>query len=277
MTRLKTLDIAKISAELDQYDKELLVKTGCNLRGIACRSAGVEEKTAQDLIASVKVGVIPMTCGQGVISGFADTVQQIIAHIGFNAFVTRHSDVAGLAETFEKKSDLIMLSDDDRFVAINVKSRRVVDNADATGKGYVTGLNLMTGGLKGKNVLVIGCGPVGRSAAIGLVRLGVAVSVFDTHRARCDQLAREIMDLMGAEIRIEMELNSALIRHRCIIDASPAAYFIDERHIAIDTYISAPGMPSGLSPEALNKISDRLLHDPLQIGVAAMIVDAVKA
>ncbi len=51
MTRLKTLDIAKISAELDQYDKELLVKTGCNLRGIAFRSAGVEEKTAQDLIA----------------------------------------------------------------------------------------------------------------------------------------------------------------------------------------------------------------------------------
>ena len=276
MTRLKTLDIAKISAELDQYDKELLVKTGCNLLGIACRSAGVEEKTAQDLIASTKVGVIPMTCGQGVIRDFADTVQQIVAHIGFNAFVTRHSDVAGLAETFEKKSDLIILSDDNRFVAINVKSRRVVDNADATGKGYVTGLNLMTGGLKGKNVLVIGCGPVGRSAAIGLVRLGVAVSVCDTHRARCDQLAREIRDLMDAEIRIEIELNLALIRYRCIIDASPAADFIDERHITRDTYISAPGMPSGFSPEALSKISDRLLHDPLQIGVATMIVETVK-
>jgi pyrrolysine biosynthesis protein PylD len=276
VTRLKTLDIAKISAELDQYDKELLVKTGCNLRGIACRSTGVEEKTAQDLIASVKVGVIPMTCGQGVIRGFADTVQQITAHIGFNAFVTRHTDVAGLAEAFEKKSDLIMLSDDDCFVAINVKSRRVVDNADATGKGYVTGLNLMTGGLKGKNVLVIGCGPVGRSAAIGLIRLGVAVSVYDTHRARCDQLAREIRDLMGAEIRIEIELNSALIRYRFVIDASPAADIIDERHITRDTYISAPGMPSGLSMNALATISDRFLHDPLQIGVATMIVEAVK-
>jgi pyrrolysine biosynthesis protein PylD len=276
VTRLKTLDIAKISAELDQYDKELLVKTGCNLRGIACRSAGVEEKTAQDLIASAKVGVIPMTCGQGVIRGFTDTVQQIVAHIGFNAFVTRHSDVAGLAEAFEKKSDLIMLSDDDRFVAVNVKSRRVVDNADATGKGYATGLNLMTGGLKGKDVLVIGCGPVGRSAAIGLVRLGVAVSVCDTHRVRCDQAAREIMDLMDTEIRIEIELNTALLRHRCIIDASPKADIIDENHIAWDTYISAPGMPSGLSPEALNKISDRFLHDPLQIGVATMIVEAVK-
>lgn len=276
MTRLKTLDIAKISAELDQYDKELLVKTGCNLRGIACRSAGVEEKTAQDLIASVKVGVIPMTCGQGVIRGFADTVQQITAHIGFNAFVTRHADVAGLAEAFEKKSDLIILSDDDRFVAINVKSRRVVDNADATGKGYVTGLNLMTGGLKGKNVLVIGCGPVGRSAAVDLVRLGSKLSVYDIKPERCQELARGIRDLMDAEIRIEIELNSALIRYLFIIDASPGADIIDENHIARDTYISAPGMPSGLSMNALATISDRFLHDPLQIGVATMIVEAVK-
>jgi pyrrolysine biosynthesis protein PylD len=71
-------------------------------------------------------------------------------------------------------------------------------------------------------------------------------------------------------------LSTALLRHRCIIDASPATDIIDERHINQDTYISAPGMPSGLSPEALSKISDRFLHDPLQIGVATMIVEAVK-
>lgn len=276
MTRLKTLDIAKISAELDPYDKELLVKTGCNLRGIACRSAGVEEKNAQDLIASVKVGVIPMTCGQGVIGGFAETVQQIASHIGFNAFVTRHTDVAGLAEAFDKKADLIILSDDDRFVAINVKSRRVVDNADATGKGYVTGLNLMTGGLKGKNVLVIGCGPVGRSAAVDLVRLGSVISVYDIKKERCQGVAREIRDLPDGKIRIEKELNTALLRHRFIIDASPGTDIIDENHIARDTYISAPGLPSGLSTNARAKISDRFLHDPLQIGVATMIVKAVK-
>ena len=217
-----------------------------------------------------------MTCGQGVIGGFADTVQQITAHLGFNAFVTRHTDVAGLAEAFKKKSDLIILSDDDRFVAINVKSRRLVDNADATGKGYVTGLNLMTGGLKGKNVLVIGCGPVGRSAAVNLVHLGSEISVYDINPERCQGVAREIRDLLDAKIRIEKELNTALLRHRCIIDASPGADIIDENHIARDTYISAPGMPSGLSTNARAKISDRFLHDPLQIGVATMVVEAVK-
>lgn len=276
MTRLKTLDIAKISAELDQYDKELLVKTGCNLRGIAFRSAGIEEKTAQDLIASAKVGVIPMTCGQGAIEGFAETVQQITSHIGFNAFVTRHTDVAGLAEAFEKKSDLIILSDDDRFVAININSRRVIDNTHATGKGYAVGLNLMTGGVKDKRVLVIGCGPVGWSAAVDLVRLGSELSVYDIKPERCQGFARELRDLLDANISIEKELNTALLRHRCIIDASPGAYMIDENHIARDTYISAPGIPSGLSANARAKISDRFLHDPLQIGVATMIVEAVK-
>jgi len=276
VTRLKTLDIAKISAELDQYDKELLVKTGSNLRGIACHSANVEEKTAQDLIESAMVGVIPMTCGQGVIRGFADTVQQIVTHIGFNAFVTRHNDVAGLAEAFEKKSDLIILSDDDRFVAINIKSRRVVDNMHATGKGYAAGLNLMTGGVKDKRVLVIGCGPVGWSTAVELVRLGSELSVYDIKPERCQWFAREIRDLLDANISIEKELNTALLRHRCIIDASPGADIIDENHIARDTYISAPGIPSGLSTNARAKISDRFLHDPLQIGVATMIVEAVK-
>ena len=276
MTRIKTLDIADIGDSLDRYDTELLVKTGCTLQGIACRAARVEEKIARDLIASTKVGVIPMTCGQGVIDGFTETVQQITAHLGFNTFVTRLTDVGGLAEAVNKKSDLIMLSDDDRFVAINVKSRRVVDNADATGKGYAMGLNLMAGDLRAKNVVVIGCGSVGRSAAIGLIRLGAAVSVYDIHPARCDQLAREIKDLLDAEIRIEKELNSALTRYRCIIDASPAANFINEGHITRDTYISAPGMPSGLSPGARSKIADRFLHDPLQIGVATMVVEAVK-
>ena len=151
-----------------------------------------------------------------------------------------------------------------------------MDNTHATGKGYAAGLNLMTGGVKDKRVLVIGCGPVGWSAAVDLVRLGSELSVYDIKPGRCQGLAREIKDLLDANFSIENELNSALLRHRCIIDASPGADIIDENHIARDTYISAPGIPSGLSTNARAKISDRFLHDPLQIGVATMIVEAVK-
>ena len=82
-----------------------------------------------------------------------------------------------------------MFADDERFVAIDMANRRVVDNADATAKGYVAGLNLMAGGLKGKDVLVIGCGPVGSFATEVLAKLESQVSVYDVNPSRSKDLA----------------------------------------------------------------------------------------
>jgi pyrrolysine biosynthesis protein PylD len=275
VTRLRTEDIADIAAELDDYDAELLAKTGYTLRGIACHAVGIDEEKIQDLIDSFRVVVVPITSGEGVIDGFAATVKEIVAHIGFRAFVTHQTDVAGLAEALEKKSDVIMLADDYHFVALNLKSHRVVDNAKATGKGYVWGLNLMTGGLKGRRVLVIGCGPVGRSAVETLVRLEAKVSVYDVNPHRCHDLAGKIRRSLSTEIKVEKEFGQALIGHQILVDATPAPNLIDNQHITPETYISAPGVPHGLSLAALKKISGRFLHDSLQIGVATMIVDAV--
>ena len=276
MTRLKSDDIFYIAAELDEYDAELLAKTGCTLRGIACCSAGIEEKKIQNLIESVSIGIVPISSGQGVIEGFSDTVKQIVAHIGFKSFTTKKIDVAGIAEAFEKKSDIIMIADDDSFVAINVKYRRIVDNTEATAKGYVSGLNLMTGGLKGKNVLVIGCGPVGKCAAVALVKMGCPVSVYDINRRLSHDLAKLIKRSLNKEIIVERELNQALSEHRYIIDASPAVNIIDEQHISKETYICAPGVPHGMCAAALKKIGDHTLIDPLRIGVAVMAVSAAK-
>jgi pyrrolysine biosynthesis protein PylD len=61
-----------------------------------------------------------------------------------------------------------------------------------------------------------------------------------------------------------------------IVDATPAAEIIDAEFISPQTFLTAPGMPLGLDRDALKKISDRLLHDPLQIGVATMGMAAVK-
>jgi pyrrolysine biosynthesis protein PylD len=52
---------------------------------------------------------------------------------------------------------------------------------------------------------------------------------------------------------------------------------IKAHHITSETYVSAPGVPLGLDKDARGKISDRLLHDPLQIGVATMVACALKA
>jgi pyrrolysine biosynthesis protein PylD len=276
VTRLTTNDIQHIAAQLADYDTELIQKTGCSLRGIACWAAGVQESEFEKISGDLLVGIIPLTFGQGIIDGFCDIVASIVAHIGCSTFVTQVADVAGLAESYEKNADIIMLADDDRFVAIHTRSRQVVDNSEATGTGFAAGLSLMIDGLEKKDALVIGCGPVGSAATQALVKLGSRVSIFDIHLSRSDDLASRIKQLLDTEIKIVKELDHALTEHQFIVDATPAADIIRPHHITSDTYISAPGVPLGLNEAARSKVSDRLLHDPLQIGVATMIAGAAK-
>ncbi len=220
--------------------------------------------------------MIPITVGEGVIAGFCDAVAGIVSHLGCKTFITRASDVAGLAEAFEKKADIIMLADDHRFIALHATTGRLIENAAATGIGFVTGMHLMTGDLNKRNVLVIGCGPVGQSATEELVAMGAQVSIYDIKPARSIELSAALKKTCNADIQIRKDLNQALKSHEIIIDASPATDIIQARHITADTYISAPGVPIGLDLEARSKISNRLLHDPLQIGVATMVISAFK-
>ena len=133
----------------------------------------------------------------------------------------------------------------------------------------------MGGGLNGQSVLVIGCGKVGRATVVALVRLGAEVSVYDVDKRRGNDIAVELKRFFNKDINIEQKLDQALVKYRRLIDASPARDIIDEKHIFQDTIICAPGMPHGLNCGALEKISNRFLHDPLQIGVATMIIDVV--
>jgi pyrrolysine biosynthesis protein PylD len=276
MTRLTTDDIASISDELHAYDEELIAKTGRTLAGSACLAAGTTEAAIKKIAGKIRVGVVPITFGQGIIAGFGETLAGIVSHVGCQAFVTQQADVAGWAESFEKKADILMFADDDRFIAVDVASRQVVDNAVATAKGFVAGLDLMASGLKQKNVLVLGCGPVGSAAAQALIKQKSIVSVYDINSSCSENLVNKIKQKSEAEINILEGLDRALTDHQFIIDATPAAEFIQAHQISQQTYISAPGVPLGLDKAAQAKIAGRLLHDPLQIGVATMITFALK-
>ncbi len=276
MTRLASDDVKSIPAELANYDSELTAKTSCSLKGVACLAAGVQEEVIKDSLKNVLIGVIPITGGEGVIAGFCDAVAGIVAHMGCKSFITQAADVAGLTEAFEKKADIVMLADDQQFLALHTASRRMAENAVATGKGFVAGLGLMAGDLKKKNVLVIGCGPVGRSATAELAAMRARVSVYDIDFTRSLDLAEATKQSSNVTIQIIKDLDQALKSHKFIIDASPATDIVQARHITSDTYISAPGVPVGLDKKALLKIGNRLLHDPLQIGVATMTMLASK-
>jgi pyrrolysine biosynthesis protein PylD len=268
MTRLTMSDVRSIKISLPSYDRELLRKTGHGLRQIACLAAGCDEKNIAGILARTQAAVVPMTSGQGVIEGFTEAVLGIIEHIGAPCFRTTESDVTGLAEAVERGARVIFLADDSRFIAFDVRNSRIIDNDEATARGYVAALALLAGTLKNKSVLVIGGGRVGRRAIHALLDFGARPVVYDSDPA----VTRTLKDEGMAEV--EKELEEALRKHSLLFVAAPAPGIIQAQYIKSHTAIAACGLPLGLSDEAAKRVSDRLIHDPLQIGVAAMLIMA---
>ena len=58
MTRLITADISDIAANLHNYDRELIARTGHSLCGIACRAAEIDEAQIQNLLPEIFIGGI---------------------------------------------------------------------------------------------------------------------------------------------------------------------------------------------------------------------------
>lgn len=275
MTRLRSEDMAITARDLHAYDLDLRRKIGIDLIGIACGAANMDQLEFARLALSTRVAAVPVTLGEGIIEGFSEAIKRIMAHLGFPSLVTSKPDIAGIAEAYERRCGLILLSDDQNFIALNTLTRKVVSNSKATGTGYAWGLNIMAGGIRDQRVLVIGCGPVGCSAIEKLIELGAHVCVHDVDRVKAHRFAVE-MKGRSKKLEVEDDLDAALRRFRLILDATPAARIIPADTIDSNTCISAPGVPIGLTPEASTKASGRILHDFLEIGVATMAAMSLK-
>lgn len=271
MTRLLQSDVESIAEELVHYDSELVERTGLTLRQIACSAAGISEEQFSEAARSLPVAVIPVTVGQGTIPYFVQAVQGIVRHLGFQASITAGTDVVGLAEGVSRGGRIFFLADDQKFVALNICSGVMADNNEATARGFVAALSALAGGLEGKDVLVLGAGPVGMAAIDFLKKIGGGVSVFDIDEARASALRKD------SDLKVEPELSSALKRHRYIFDATPQGEFLDLGDLHPDAALALPGMPLGLTPRAYVRYQKQVVHDPLQIGVAAMLAMAVNA
>jgi pyrrolysine biosynthesis protein PylD len=101
--------------------------------------------------------------------------------------------------------------------------------------------------------------------------MGVSVTVCDIDIQIALTLQKEI-----ADVQIDDDWRLRQEKYQCIIDATPAVDLIDASLITPGTYVAVPGVPCGLSSDARKKLANRYLHDPLQIGVAAMVIDACK-
>jgi len=263
MTRLTPTMIQDVPSSLGSRDADLRGSIGTDLLGLARAAARAGEDAFG--LSSMTAAVVPVTSGQGVTRGFTTSVQAIISHLGASAWQTERTDVSGFHDAVRSGADLIFMADDGEFVAYNRRHGGCVTNVECTALGYVTALEIAAGGLRGREVAVIGAGRVGSHAVRLLAERGASVFVHDADRAKAEMLAAS----HGA---VAVGTMAEALRSRTLaLNASPAP--VPGGLIARGTIMSSPGMPFSFDEEGMSRMG-RLIHDPLQIGVATMAVSA---
>jgi pyrrolysine biosynthesis protein PylD len=271
MTRLTSDDVRSIPYSMKDYDKNLKAKIGKSLVDLASYLS--DSKKMDRVITKSKAAVVPITSGLGIIEGFTEAVASVLKHMGMDAFVTEKTDVAGFAEAFSKNVDLLFAGDDYVFSVFNLNKKIFVENSFATGKAYAVALELVTGGLEGKTVLVIGGGRVGSSAIDYIIKKGARVFLTEINKEKAVELKRIYME----HLTTVDNLDEAIKHTRLILIAAPVHGLLDENMIDSKTIVSSPAIPSGLTEAALEKLPDNnFIHDPLQMGVVAMVALALK-
>ena len=179
MTRLTENDIAGIEAEWATYERRLEELTGDDLLTLAARTLGIDPETARSGVRELRVGAIPISSGEGLIGGFADSLASIAGHLGFEADVLP-ADVPGFQLAKSGGFDLFIWADDDTYLAENILTGTVGENGRATGRGFATALIRMAARKRlDKRALVLGAGPVGCAGAETLALAGYEVFLCD--------------------------------------------------------------------------------------------------
>ena len=274
MTRLTSSDIETLSDQLIDFDGRLRRQTGRDMLGIACHGANISTKNIRDKMGNLTIAVVTITAGLGKITGFAQTIKNILNHLGFPAFIPPQTDAAGLARAIEDKADIIFMADDNRYFAINLKNAFLVDNIQATGNVFAAALDLMAKGIKDKSVLVIGAGPVGMASAQTLAEFGACVGVHDKDMKKCQKSCDSMNKSLTKKIEPVHDLKQAGNNFNFFIEATNAKDVINSVMVNPETFIAAPGVPLGVTQNAMKKAGNQILYDPLQLGTAAMAVQA---
>ncbi len=264
MTRLTESDVSTLTNGLDAVEERLREATGLGLRGLALRTAVDDSRCVQ--LRGARVAAVPMASGQGVIPGFSACVVAILQHLGCEAWATMQPDASGIQAAVAAGAQVLFLADDHRFIALNVSQGCTVDDDPATADGYVTALEAAAGGLKGREVLVLGLGHVGRAAVRRLMAHDATVFVAEPDAERV---------AAALEVGLEFEvagLAEGLAGCDLVFDASPAADIIDVGDLRPGMIAAVPGMPSAFTEAAQATLGVFHMHEPLALGVAVMAV-----
>lgn len=308
MTRLRDDWLRDLDKALVEYDQSICSLIGMDLTALAFRAAGLP-KSSRQAAQNQKAAVIRVRTGEGVIGYFAESVAAVARHMGLDVFIPDACDVAGIYEALSRGAELLVMADDDRFIAFHTKTGAVGENDEATVSGYVTGLSALAGGLAGKEVLLLGYGRIGQKALVRLLAEGAAVSVYDCDEQKTIALRQYIeqINALGTDAATVQALpeNPALAKalsenpaetqglpgkrvkllsdrprplRGLVFDATSQGGYLSMQDLAEDALIAAPGVPLSLDKEAevFCRARKQLMHDPLQTGTAVMLALALK-
>ena len=263
MTRLTNDDVKDLPAGLGELDEFLTKNIGRNLKKLACEAVGMWEYAIDT--KEYTCAVIPVTQGEGIISNFSESVCEICKWLGFNAYVTKNTDISGFKEAILEKPNLIFAADDVEFLAYNVEAKKASNNTFSTAKAYIAALSAAADMLIGKDVLVIGAGRVGTEMARLLLAKSANVTVTDIDLDKAYAIQKAY-----PRVKVIEDVHEAIRSHKLILNASPA--HIDTEDIQEGSIISSPGVPNTFDEEAHKKAL--IIYDPLAIGVAAMAMES---
>ena len=263
MTRLITEWIDDIKDNAKVKEAVLKAKTGLDYMALAAKASGWSVTDMERAAQQIRIGVVPVTSGQGIISSFSEAVAAVTSAMGFRSFVTECFDVSGLFEAYKREADIVFMADDDRYISFNLNKKKMTDNNFATAAGYLTALEEAQGSLVGKEVLLLGFGVLGQEFLKRLLKRGIRVAghEIDTNRLKT-------MGWSGVSI---LEKPEDMLRFKIVIDATNQGGWIHRGMLHPDAWIASPGIPRSLDDETYFDYEKRVIHDYLEIGTAAMV------
>jgi len=255
MALLTPEDLDNINRQLHEADSTVRRVTGLDIKGVCKDFYGTTP-------CCEKVGIVPVTSGNGIIGNFSESLHAITEYFGFDSFVTSMPDVSGYYEAVRNGAQIILMADDNTFLAHNLKNGKIANNQPCTGIIYA---EIASRYLKAdsKDVLAVGLGKVGFPGAAHLVNKGFRVYGYDADK---DLLKKTVSSLGITPFDPENSRKFSII-----FEATPCADTVPESVISENCVISTPGIPCAISRELQEKYGVELVMEPLGIGTASML------
>ena len=263
MTRLITEWIDDIKNNAKEKEAKLKAVAGLDYITLAAKSSGWSVSDMERATQQIKIGVVPVTSGEGVIGSFAEAVAAVTSAMGFQSFVTECCDVSGIYEAHKREADILFMADDNQYISFNLNKKKMADNNFATAAGYLTALEEAHGSMVGKEVLLLGFGVLGQEFLKRLMKKGISVTGYDIEEKRL-----KAMGWSGASI---LQNTEDMIKFKIIIDATNQGSWIHQEMLHPDAWIASPGIPLSLDEDTYSIHEKRVIHDFLEIGTAAML------